>query len=90
MNATLQVEKSGSKVTKMVLHYEDGTTKEIGQGIMIFQANDNIMSLQAIGLDGVEMIGMILGCTYSILQELGLPTDFIDRVDELAAGEEDE
>lgn len=87
-STVLQAEKLDSRVMKMTIQYENGTAKEVEKGIMIFQSDNNTMSLQAVGLDGIELIGMLLGCTHSILEELGLPTDFIDRVGELAEGEE--
>lgn len=57
---------------------------------MIFQFDDNTLSLQAVGLEGVELVGMLLLSTHSILEELGLPTDLMERVRELTEGEKHE
>lgn len=89
MSATLQTEKLDSRITKMTIQYKNGTVQKVKKGVMIFQS-DNTLSLQAVGLEGVELVGMLLLSTHSILEELGLPTDLIERVRELTEGEKHE
>ena len=90
MSTTLQTEKLDSRITKMTIQYENGTAQEVKKGVMIFQFDDNTLSLQAVGLEGVELVGMLLLSTHSILEELGLPTDLMERVRELTEGEKHE